>query len=109
MDGLRVTPEELTALKNELGEAKKAIDAGFNAPEHVGGYPDKIEDTHGFSSRIAVYRMLEVLSNNRADVHTKMTAAITDLQASLQAASAMYRNTDESHAGVLKQQVDTNG
>jgi hypothetical protein len=109
MDGLRVTPDELTALKNELAEAKKSIDAGFNAPEHVGSYPDKIEDTHGYSSRIAVYRMLEVLSNNREDVHTKMTAAITDLQASLAAASTMYRDADELHADVLKQQVDTSG
>jgi hypothetical protein len=109
MNELRITPDELTALKNELGEAKKAIDAGFNAPEHVGGYPDKIEDTHGYSSRVAVYRMLEVLSNNRADVHTKMTAAIADLQAKLQAAEAIYRNADESHANILQQQVTTNG
>ncbi len=105
MDELRVTPEDLTALKNELAEATKSIDAGFKAPEEVGSYPDKIMDTHGYTSREAVCSLLDVLDKNREDVHKKLTAVIVDLKAKLDLAKAIYQKTDESYADVLKQQV----
>ncbi len=107
MDELRVTPEDLDDLKTELDKALKQINAGFDAPEKIGGYPKKLLTSHGVTSFLGCFPMLDALSDSREVVHTRLTAVIGDLKAKLDAAKAAYQKTDESYADVIKQQVDT--
>jgi hypothetical protein len=104
---LKVDPAYLDTLKASLDLAQQSFKTGFEAPRaSVGGYPDKLFNTHGYTASQGCSAIMGVIDKDRAAVYTHLSACIKSLSEALDKAKVMYTRTDQQHGDIIDKQME---
>ena len=107
MEDVRVDPTYIDKLCDSLATVRKSLDAAFGAPRSVtGGYPDKLNDSHGLTARAGASAVMAALDGSRAAVQKRLNECLTECDQALHAAKAMYVATDGAQRDVLNRQLN---